>query len=798
MTRHFVYFWINKSVLNFKKSTLMSASIEDLIEKLKKQPRKITFDDIELLCVAVENKELPFKRIREIALEILDLSNDGIFSSTAGEGATGFLNSQSRSNRKSIFINKLKNGFRESAKNTVVLAEGDSWFEHPVILDTLDHLMGKVDIALCSQAFGADWLDNMIYQGEYIDSLSLYKPDVFLVSGGGNDMLGDQKIALYIKSEVAKNENFVAELKKKVQDGKATYDELISDNFYAFVRLLQWQYYLMFRSIRCKYPDMPIITQGYDNALPQSLIKRPFYWVYWFQYPLNVFQKSGNWLETACRIGFVQDPEVMAGLIREMINVFNSYLIEIGEKGKSVKSPKVPLGHIYHIDNRGVAADPEDWFDEIHVKPYRYLQIAEAYHWLIRKIKEKDTEIPQVVKSADIFERPDVSKPTFLSMMKAFGQRTTRSTIYLIIIGLTAILAWNYVSDIHPVVTAIFGALGVFSVYRVLRMFTQSWHLSVAFSSGWLKFNRIFNTITLILALLICAWTAWNFYLDRSFKSLQAQYADPLTSQFMDIGGMPVHYRDEGSATDTIPVVLLHGTGSNLLTWNGWVESLKTTHRIVRLDLPAYGLTGPNAQHDYSASFYVQFLHRFLENKNINQCYLAGNSLGGKIAWEYALAYPGEVKKLILIDAAGFPQHHKSPLVFKIASWPILSSIFQKITPKSLIRKSLEDVYADDSRVTEDLVTQYHDMARREGNRAAFMSRGKMKMDSNYLKIKNIVAPTLILWGGKDKWILPENAHKFSQELPNDTLVIWPDLGHVPMEEDPKGTVAVVAKFLRK
>jgi pimeloyl-ACP methyl ester carboxylesterase len=306
--------------------------------------------------------------------------------------------------------------------------------------------------------------------------------------------------------------------------------------------------------------------------------------------------------------------------------------------------------------------------------------------------------------------------------------------------------------------------------------------------------NIVFYAFLLVAAIFCIA----NYYSDKSVEELKSKYGLP-GSKYVNIDDMPVHYVDEGNPADSLPLVLLHGTGSNLRTWDGWIKTINGERRTLRLDLPAYGLTGPNSNHDYSTKRYVQFLHDFLKKINVSRCYLAGNSLGGKIAWEYALAYPQEVSKLILIDAAGYPMPNKAaPMVFRLAKNRILSKIFLKVTPKFIIKKSLLDVYADDTKVTDSLVDQYHDMATREGIRAAFLSKKNNDATKNYLKINSITQPTLVLWGDADNWITPDNAYKFQKDLPNDTLIIYKNVGHVPMEEYPTKSANDVLDFLKK
>lgn len=297
---------------------------------------------------------------------------------------------------------------------------------------------------------------------------------------------------------------------------------------------------------------------------------------------------------------------------------------------------------------------------------------------------------------------------------------------------------------------------------------------------------------------LVAAVIAVFYEPDLPLDVLKARYANG-ASRFVSVRGLSVHYRDEGPVADSLPVVLLHGTGASLLTWEGWVRELVATHRVVRLDLPGYGLTGPSAGHDYSANFYTEFLDEFFQKTGIARCHLGGNSLGGGIAWRYALAHPGRVRSLVLVDAGAYPLPPKeSPLAFRLARVPGLSGLLTNVTPRFVVAQSVRQVYADPRRVSDSLVNQYFDLARRAGNRAAFIRRmQRFAPDSAWRNIPTLRLPTLVIWGGQDRLIPVENAQRFHRDLPNDTLVIFPDAGHVPMEERPAETVRVVREFLR-
>lgn len=310
---------------------------------------------------------------------------------------------------------------------------------------------------------------------------------------------------------------------------------------------------------------------------------------------------------------------------------------------------------------------------------------------------------------------------------------------------------------------------------------------------------RLFGWMVLGLVGLVVGAAAVFYEPDLPPDALREKYATG-ASRFVHVAGLPVHYRDEGPAADTLPVVLLHGTGASLLTWEGWVRELKPAHRVVRLDLPGYGLTGPNADHDYSSGFYTNFLEEFFQKTGIRRCHLGGNSLGGGIAWRYALAHPKRVPSLILVDAGGYPLPPKeTPLAFRLARVPGLRGVLTKVTPRFVVAQSIRQVYADNRLVSDSLVDQYFDLARRAGNREAFIRRMRgYAPDSAWRRIPALRMPTLVLWGQQDRLIPVENAHRFHRDLPNDTLVIFPHAGHVPMEEQPIATVRAVLQFLRE
>ena len=371
----------------------------DLIDDLKCKPLDFSLNDTKILTEALRANQLPDTIIRETALQILDLSEKGIFRSGAADGGFGWLNKYSRGKRQDRFWDRIQNDFRKVEGNIVAVAEGDSWFEHPFLHDIIDHINREKNIAVFSLAYAGDWLDNILFQGEYVDMLSVIKPDVFLVSGGGNDLLGDKKIGImcrgidshqqeknvqdypkYVYTETipARFADGLLELEKAGRTQEATDIRAgvkhLTKEYFGFLNIMQWQYDYLFYSLRQKYEQMPIFTQSYDYAIPQALIKRPLSLAYWYQRPLNSILNSGKWIETAMRSAKIYEPVVMHQVIKAMLFMFKQMVIETGAS----------YAYVYHIDSQGIAR-PNEWFDEIHIKSHKFLQIGRTYAHAMRE-----------------------------------------------------------------------------------------------------------------------------------------------------------------------------------------------------------------------------------------------------------------------------------------------------------------------------------------------------------------------------------------------------------------------------
>jgi len=299
--------------------------------------------------------------------------------------------------------------------------------------------------------------------------------------------------------------------------------------------------------------------------------------------------------------------------------------------------------------------------------------------------------------------------------------------------------------------------------------------------------------IAMTLAILVLVVVGVRF--DRDPVVLEARWATP-PSKFIDVGGARVHYRDRGPR-DGAAILLIHGSSSNLFTWEGWVERLVGSHRVVTLDMPGHGLTGPDPKERYGASEMAAFVDDFVTAVGLERFVVAGNSMGGNVAWHYAIAHPDRVIALVLVDSAGLPRDEPRPFAFRMMASPVLGHVVRWVTPHALVASSVRDVYGDPSRIGDGVVERYEDLLLRSGNREAARVRMSRPDDGLAARLGEIHVPTLILWGSKDRWILPKYGERLKNKIPNAKLVVLEGLGHVPMEEDPAASLAPVKEFLQ-
>lgn len=303
------------------------------------------------------------------------------------------------------------------------------------------------------------------------------------------------------------------------------------------------------------------------------------------------------------------------------------------------------------------------------------------------------------------------------------------------------------------------------------------------------------TAILLCVAVSVAAMGAWLWAPDKGREELEAKYLKSKTD-YLNAGGMNVHVRVSGSDT-LAAVILLHGLGSSLHTWEPWARSLSKNFRVVRYDLPGFGLTGADPSGDYSEARGIEVLAALMDGLGIQRAVLVGNSMGGRLAWNFAAQFPQRVDKLVLIS----PDGYESPgyVYGKRPEVPAFVRMMRYVLPKSFLRMNLLPAYADPSRLTVETVDRYYDLLLAPGVRDGMIGR----MEQTVLVppgpvLQRIEAPTLLLWGEKDALIPIANAADYQREIPLATLIVLPGLGHVPHEEAPAESLAPVEAFLQR
>jgi pimeloyl-ACP methyl ester carboxylesterase len=314
------------------------------------------------------------------------------------------------------------------------------------------------------------------------------------------------------------------------------------------------------------------------------------------------------------------------------------------------------------------------------------------------------------------------------------------------------------------------------------------------------QYLKILGIVLLVvLAALAIAWAELRGP-DIPYEMLEAQFADH-ASRFVDLpGGLHVHYQDEGHASLPL-LVLLHGFGDSYTTWDGWVRELGGQFRIIRLDFPGHGLTRAPPDYVLRGDALAEFVDAFAAKLDLPQFALAGNSMGGSVAWQLALRHPERINALVLLDASGFPNEKPTaalPLAFRILRYRLGRTLLRNIDNRPLIDDSLKaDVY-DKSVITPAFVDRWAEFQRAPGHRAILMSIDQASLNGASAPILEYLrAPTLVINGERDVLVEPASARKLAAAIPHAKLIVYPHVGHLPQIEIPQRSAADVAAFLQ-
>ncbi len=299
-----------------------------------------------------------------------------------------------------------------------------------------------------------------------------------------------------------------------------------------------------------------------------------------------------------------------------------------------------------------------------------------------------------------------------------------------------------------------------------------------------------------VVALLGMAALAWTPDLPQA--ELDAKYLNQPSDRvtLVQQPTVQLHVRDQGPRAAPA-VLMLHGFGASLHTWDAWADALAAQHRVIRIDLPGSGLSPPDPTGIYTDARTADLVLSLLDQLQLQEVTLLGHSIGGRIAWRFAAHHPERVSRLVLVAPDGFSSpgfdYGKAPEV------PASLRLMTKVLPKPLLRMSLEPAFANPAVLSDALTQRYFDLMRAPGSRAALLARMEQTVLTDPRPmLRQIRAPTLLLWGEQDAMIPFSNHLDYLAALPNARLAALSGIGHLPQEEQPDRGLAALLAFLRE
>lgn len=303
----------------------------------------------------------------------------------------------------------------------------------------------------------------------------------------------------------------------------------------------------------------------------------------------------------------------------------------------------------------------------------------------------------------------------------------------------------------------------------------------------------------LILAVVLLVVFTRNGGLDTDRDRAVAQYGGS-PSQFVDIDGTVVHFRDEGEG----PIlVLLHGSRASLHQWDGWVEELKGEFRIIRIDGAAHGLSVPDKSGDYSPDRQILLLEKLLNELGVESFYLGGTSAGSNQAVRFAADNPERVKKLVLSTVPlKLPATSDVPLHRVFIFW-LHNEVLGSNATNLYWRLFLEGIFADPGKVTDEMVVRYRTL-----NGLPDHHREQQLLIEKWYELggperdfewaSGVTSPVLVQWGVAGP-VLPQDIQcEITVAFKNTEVrvVSYADLGHKLIMEDPVRTARDAAGYL--
>jgi pimeloyl-ACP methyl ester carboxylesterase len=252
------------------------------------------------------------------------------------------------------------------------------------------------------------------------------------------------------------------------------------------------------------------------------------------------------------------------------------------------------------------------------------------------------------------------------------------------------------------------------------------------------------------------------------------------------------------------PLLLIHGFGESLYTWRHLVPGLAQRHHVIAIDLKGFGASPKPDDDTYHVYEQARLVLQFIAHHDLRRLTVIGNSLGGGVALIAALYLnqhdPGRLQRLVLIGSIAYPQ--PLPWFVRLPAMPIIGPLSLTLLPdRLLIRSVLAFAYFDDDAVPDDAVDVYARNLESPASRRALVATARQVVPADIDRLSKryprIGQPTLIIWGRQDRIVPLWVGQRLDASLPDSRLVVLEDTGHVPQEERPTQTQAVIDEFLR-
>lgn len=274
-----------------------------------------------------------------------------------------------------------------------------------------------------------------------------------------------------------------------------------------------------------------------------------------------------------------------------------------------------------------------------------------------------------------------------------------------------------------------------------------------------------------------------------------------MKDQYLCVDNACVRYRRAGE--DGSLVLLVHGFGASVEWWERNVTALATQHSVYALDLSGFGRS-ERLPGVVSLPVAAGFLRRFLNAVSVPKTHVIGNSLGGLIAMQLAVHFPEAVDRLVLVSPAGFAR--QVHWIFRLLPIPLLGRWLIRPSRRKLEFFHRRFIHGDSSWLTADWLDRLHALGTLPGASQMLLDVAKASVNLGGIRagileplhqaLPHITAPTLIIWGDRDRLVPPTQAKIGQRLLPHAHVHIFPGCGHCPQLECAAEFNQLVLEFL--